>query len=200
VERLIGVFGGTFDPPHIGHLILAVEAHYQLELERVLWVLTADPPHKPEAPLTATEIRLEMLKISMGNRPEFELSRVDIDRPGPHFAVDTLRLLSEAHPGEQWAYLMGGDSLRDMFRWHDPAGFLSRCDLLAVMPRPEAPPDLASLQQDLPEIEQKLRFLRAPSVALSSSDVRRRVRQGQPFEHLLTAGVAQLIRSQGLYR
>ena len=197
---MIGVFGGTFDPPHIGHVILAVEARYQLELERVLWVLTADPPHKPEAPLTATEIRLEMLKNSLGDRPEFELSRVDIDRPGPHFAVDTLRLLSAAQPKERWAYLMGGDSLRDLLRWHDPAGFLSRCDLLAVMPRPEAPPDLASLQQGLPEIEQKLRILQAPYVDLSSSDLRRRVRQGQPFEHLLAAGVAQLIRSHGLYQ
>jgi len=197
---LIGVFGGTFDPPHIGHVILAIEARYQLELERVLWVLTADPPHKPEAPLTATEIRLEMLKTTLGNRSEFELSRVDLDRPGPHFAVDTLRLLSEAHTGERWAYLMGGDSLRGILQWHDPAGFLSRCDLLAVMPRPEAPADLASLQQGLPEIEQKLRFLQAPYVALSASDVRHRVRQGQPFEHLLAAGVAQLIRSHGLYR
>ena len=197
---MIGVFGGTFDPPHIGHVILAIEARYQLELERVFWVLTADPPHKPEAPLTATEIRLEMLKTTLGNRSEFELSRVDIDRPGPHFAVDTLRLLSEAHPGERWAYLMGGDSLRGILQWHDPAGFFSRCDLLAVMPRPEAPADLASLQQGLPEIEQKLRFLQAPYVALSASDVRHRVRQGQPFEHLLAAGVAQLIRSHGLYR
>ena len=197
---MIGVFGGTFDPPHIGHVILAIEARYQLELERVLWVLTADPPHKPEAPLTATEIRLEMLKTTLGNRSEFELSRVDIDRPGPHFAVDTLRLLSKAHPGERWAYLMGGDSLRGILQWHDPAGFLSRCDLLAVMPRPEAPADLASLRQGLPEIEQKLRFLRAPYVALSASDVRHRVRQGQPFEHLLATGVAQLIRSHGLYR
>jgi len=197
---LIGVFGGTFDPPHIGHLILAVEAHLQLELERVLWVLTADPPNKPEAPLTATEIRLEMLKTSIGNRPEFELSRVDIDRPGPHFAVDTLRLLSEAHPGERWAYLMGGDSLRDILRWRDPAGFLAACDLLAVMPRPEAPAELTALQRQLPELKRKLRFLQAPFVALSSSDVRRRVSQGQPFEHLLTAGVAQLITSHGLYR
>jgi nicotinate-nucleotide adenylyltransferase len=87
-----------------------------------------------------------------------------------------------------------------MLGWHDPAGFLSRCDLLAVMPRPEAPADLAILQQDLPEIEHKLRFLQAPYVDLSSSDIRRRVRQGQPFEHLLAAGVAQLIRSHGLYR
>jgi nicotinate-nucleotide adenylyltransferase len=141
-----------------------------------------------------------MLKTTLGNRSEFELSRVDLDRPGPHFAVDTLRLLSEAHTGERWAYLMGGDSLRGILQWHDPAGFLSRCDLLAVMPRPEAPADLASLQQGLPEIEQKLRFLQAPYVALSASDVRHRVRQGQPFEHLLAAGVAQLIRSHGLYR
>jgi len=197
---LIGVFGGTFDPPHIGHVILAAEARYQLELERVLWVLTAAPPHKPEAPLTSTEVRLEMLKTTMGDWPGFKLSRVDIERPGPHFAVDTLRLLSESHPKEQWAYLMGGDSLRDILHWHDPAGFLARCDLLAVMPRPEAPADLTILQQDLPEIEQKLRILNAPYVALSSSDVRRRVRQGQPFEHLLAAGVAQLIASHGLYR
>ena len=95
---------------------------------------------------------------------------------------------------------MGGDPLLDLPGWPAPAGFLSRCALLAVMPRPEAPPDLASLQQALPEIGQKLRILDAPYVDLSSSDLRRRVRQGQPFEHLLAAGVAQLIRSHGLYR
>jgi nicotinate-nucleotide adenylyltransferase len=197
---VIGAFGGTFDPPHLGHLFLALEAAYQLDLERVLWVLAGDPPHKPEAPLTPADIRLEMTQAALAGRPGLELSRVDLDRPGPHYAADTMRLLQAAHPGHGWAYLMGGDSLRDLPGWHEPAEFLARCDQLAVMPRPEAPIDLDALGRALPGLGEKLRILRAPYVVLSASDLRRRVREGHPFEHLLAPEVTEVIRAHGLYR
>lgn len=197
---MIGVFGGTFDPPHIGHLILGVEARFQLGLELVLWALTADPPHKPEAPLTPAVLREQMLEAAIEGQAGFELSRVDLDRPGPHYAVDTMRLLREQRPDQTWVYLMGGDSLRDLLRWHQPAEFLAQCDLLGVMSRPEALPDLEALQVQLPELKAKLRFLEAPYVDLSASDVRIRIRQGDPFEHLVPAGVARVVRENRLYR
>ena len=80
----IGIFGGTFDPPHLGHLILAAEAHAQLGLTRLLWMLTAQPPHKPNQPISALEHRLAMVKLTLASNPDFELSRIEIDRPGPH--------------------------------------------------------------------------------------------------------------------
>lgn len=197
---MIGVFGGTFDPPHVGHLILAVEARFQLGLRRVLWALTADPPHKPESPHTSAALRLQLLEAAISGQPAFELSRVDVDRPGPHYALDTMRLLQEQIPGERWAYLMGGDSLRDLPGWHRPAEFVERCDLVGVMSRPEALPELEALDEQLPSLRARLRFLEAPYVDLSASDIRDRVRRGQPFEHLLPAGVARLIQESGLYR
>jgi nicotinate-nucleotide adenylyltransferase len=197
---LIGVFGGTFDPPHLGHLILAVEAQQQLGLAQVMWVLTADPPHKPHAPLTDVSIRWEMLVAAVGSHPGFELSRVDVDRPGPHFAVDTLRLLQQVRPAERWAYLLGGDSLAELLSWHDPAGLVARCDFVAVMPRPEAPTDHSGVLRQLPELETKLVVLKAPYVAVSASDVRERVHGGQPYDHLVAPGVAALIRTHNLYR
>ena len=91
----IGIFGGTFDPPHLGHLILAAEAGCQLMLDRLLFVLTADPPHKQGRQITPMEDRLAMLEAALFDNPDFELSRVEIDRPGPHYAVDTIKLLRE---------------------------------------------------------------------------------------------------------
>src|SRR5512143_3713267 len=113
----IGVFGGTFDPPHTGHLILAAEAQAQLDLERILWVLTPTPPHKPGQRITSTALRLEMLQAAIDGNPDFELSRVDLDRPPPHYAVDSVHLLRAAYPQAWLAYLMGGDSLDDLPTW-----------------------------------------------------------------------------------
>ena len=110
MERLtrLGIFGGTFDPPHLGHLILAAEALDQLQLERVLWVLTPEPPHKQGQDRQSLDDRLEMLHIAISEYPEFLLSRVDIDRPSPLYAVDTVRLLAGQYPGSELIYLIGG--------------------------------------------------------------------------------------------
>ena len=120
MPETIGIFGGTFDPPHLGHLILAAEALYQLQLNRLLWVLTPEPPHKPGRPIAPLPHRLEMLQRAIAQTPGFELSSIEIDRPGPHYTIDTLEILRIQFPAADFALLIGGDSLRDLPGWHRP--------------------------------------------------------------------------------
>ena len=195
----IGIFGGTFDPPHVGHLILAGEAASQLKLARLLWVLTPDPPHKLSKVVSPAEQRLELVKAEIEGEPAFELSRVDLDRRGPHYAVDTLQLLAAAYPGDELVYLMGGDSLRDLPTWYQPHALLKVCALLGVMRRPQDKIDLAALEQGLPGITQKVAFIDTPLVEISSADIRRRMAAGQPYRYFLTERVYQVIRAKNYY-
>jgi nicotinate-nucleotide adenylyltransferase len=197
---VIGLFGGTFDPPHNGHLVLAAEARAQLGLERLLWVLTPDPPHKQGRSLTAIEHRLEMLERAIHDEPADELSRVEIDRPGPHYALDTVNLVKEREAGAQLVYLMGGDSLHDLPDWHRPAEFVLACSALGVMRRPGDAIDLPALERSIPGISEKVRFIEAPLLEISSSDIRRRIAAGLPFRHFLPAAVYAYILEHGLYR
>lgn len=196
---MIGVFGGTFDPPHIGHLILADEARAALRLERVLWVVTGVPPHKPDPPRAPLERRLEMVAAAIAEEDGFEISRADIDRPPPHFALGTLAWLRERWPGSPFAYLMGSDSLADLPRWHRPAEFLEACAALGVMVRPGRAWDLEALEQALPGIRAKCRFFEAPQVGISARDIRRRVAEGAPYRYLVPRAVGEVIRERGLY-
>ena len=200
MARLIGILGGTFDPPHIGHLTLADFGRRSLDLHRVLWVVTAVPPHKPIEPITPIEYRASMVQAAIGDTPCFELSRADIDRPGPHFAIDTLRWLVERHQGDDFIYLMGADSLNDLPRWHEPEGFLEICTKLGVMERPGVVVDMHALEVDLPGISKKVHFFDAPLVECSARDIRRRVSEGEPFRHLVPRRVAEIIVNKGLYR
>lgn len=197
---MIGVFGGTFDPPHLGHRILADEARHQLGLERVLWVVTAQPPHKPDGPYSPAEVRAEMVEAAIGGDPHFELSRADMDRPGPHYAVGTIAWLNERYPGAHWAYIVGADSLRDLPTWRDPRILLGLIDVLAVMRRPEADASLSQLEKDLPGISAKVRWMEGPQIDLSSQEIRRRVERGEPYRYWVPDGVADIIVRRGLYR
>ncbi len=196
----IGIFGGTFDPPHLGHLILAAEAYHQLGLSRLLWVLTPIPPHKPDRPISPVEQRLALVQAAIQADPAFELSRVDIDRPPPHFALDTVLILRNQFPSAELIYLMGGDSLHDLPTWHRPLDFAAACDALGVMRRPGYPVDLSSLEADLPGISPKICFVDTPLLEISSSDIRRRIASGEPYRYFLTREVWQLIQAQELYR
>ncbi len=146
----LGIFGGTFDPPHVGHLILATEAQYQLQLERVLWVLTPYPPHKAGQSISPVDERFELLSASLEGNPDFELSRVDLDRPPPHYAVDTVALLRKTYPAAELVYLMGGNSLADLPTWHTPQAFVQACDEIGVMQRPGRAYNLPDLEVILP--------------------------------------------------
>lgn len=195
----IGVFGGTFDPPHLGHLILASEARAQLKLDRVLWVLTSVPPHKLAQPISSLEDRLAMLDRAIGNDVAFGVSSVDMDRPGPHFSVDTLRLLHEQNPGAVLAFLLGEDSLRDLLTWHDPEQVVAECDEIGVMRRPGVTIDLSSLEQQIAGLAAKIRFVDAPLLEIASHEIRKRAAQGRPFRYYVPEPVYRYIIEKGLY-
>src|SRR5574340_405932 len=124
----IGIFGGTFDPPHVGHLILASEACAQLKLTRLLWMLTPDPPHKQDQEITPLEQRKAMVEYSILGDRSFELSLLEVERPGPHYTLDTVRILRERHPQAEIVLLIGGDSLHDLPTWYRPAELVRACD------------------------------------------------------------------------
>lgn len=195
----IGIFGGTFDPPHLAHLILASEAQAQLRLERILWVLTPFPPHKTSQYLTSLPLRLEMLAAALRGNASFEISRVDIDRPPPHYAADTLRLLRGDFPDDELVYLMGGDSLRDLPKWHTPHAFLANCDSLGVMQRPGVRIDWDELERHLPNLRERVIFFSAPQMKISSCLIRKKVASREHFRYYLPAAVYALIVENGLY-
>jgi nicotinate-nucleotide adenylyltransferase len=199
--KRIGIFGGTFDPPHLGHLILAAEAQYSLALDKLLFVLTPDPPHKQGRRITPAEDRLAMLEAALADNPSFTLSRVEIDRPGPHFSVDTVRLLRQEYPDDRLVYLMGGDSLRELpENWHTPEQFVAECDELGVMRRPRDLIDLEDLEAKLPGLSAKVRFVDAPLLDIASRQIRARAREGRPYRYYLSPAVCEVIRERGIYR
>jgi nicotinate-nucleotide adenylyltransferase len=196
----IGVFGGTFDPPHLGHLILASEAVDQLQLDHCLWVLTPNPPHKRKQKITPVEIRFELVEAALWNNPTFQISRVEMDRPGPHFAVDTLRLLGSMYPLAQFFYLIGGDSLRDLPTWYQPLELISRCEGLGVMRRPQDLVDYEILETNLPGIRQKILPIQTPAIEISSREIRQRIKTGKSFRYFLPPLVYDLILARRIYR
>lgn len=200
MSNRIGIFGGTFDPPHIGHLILAGEAVDFLNLNRLLWLLTPDPPHKSAQPLTSWQHRLAMLDLCLANNPNFELSRLDIDRPGPHYAVDTMQVLAAQNPSSELVYIMGGDSLRDLPTWHKPYEFVQACHLLGVMRRPGDFINLDKLEMIIPGLSAKVCFMDAPLLGISSRQIRQRIIENRPFRYYVTESVYTYIENHHLYR
>lgn len=196
---MIGVFGGTFDPPHIGHLVLADEARAELNLKTVLWVVTGEPPHKPDRPIIAAEHRLRMVELAIQHDPAFELSRLEVDRPGPHYAVDTLAQLAAEHPSEERAYVMGKDSLRDLPSWNSPERFVELTDAIVVLNRPDVEADLELLDEQLPGLANKVRLLGVPLVDVASRDIRQRAASDKPFRYLVARPVADYITEHSLY-
>jgi len=199
IERF-GIFGGTFDPPHIGHLILAAEAWYQLELDQVLWVLTPRPPHKRQQKITPLQTRLKLVNAAIRDCAQFQISRVEIDRPPPHFAVDTVRLLQKSYPHAELIYIMGGDSLHDLPTWHASQDFVAACHTLGVMRRPGDEINLSALEAQIPTITSKVRFVEAPLLEIAASQIRSRIRQGKPFRYYLPEAVFQIIQNEQLYQ
>jgi nicotinate-nucleotide adenylyltransferase len=196
----IGIFGGTFDPPHIGHLILASEARAQLDLTRVLWVLTPAPPHKLDQELSGLEERTAMLKLAVKDETAFELSTVELERPGPHYTLDTLRILSAQDPNWELVLLLGGDSLHDLPGWHLPTELVAACQQIGVMSRPGAPTSLSDLENKIPGLTSKVRFIEAPLLGIASREIRRRVSEALPFRYYLPPSVYDYILEHRLYR
>jgi len=196
----LGIFGGTFDPPHIGHLILAADAQEQLKLDRVLWVLTLKPPHKHGKIITALQDRLDMVRATIDDNPMFELSRIEIDRPAPHFAADTVRLLGKENPRAELVYLMGGDSLGNLLTWYRVKKFVGGCQEIGVLRRPDDHIDLKRLESQIPGIIQKIRFVDAPLIDVAASKIRDRIISRRPYRYYVHCDVYKIIKDRKLYQ
>lgn len=196
----IGLFGGTFDPPHIGHLILASEAAYQFDLSRLFWVLTPDPPHKQEQAITPLEHRLAMLQSMVADNPIFEISHLEIGRPGPHYTIDTVRLLAEQEPSADIILLIGGDSLWDLPTWRFSTELVTAVSKIGVMRRPGDLSNLAEIEAQLPGITEKTTFIDALLQPVSSRELRRRIAAGEVYRYYVPPSVYDYIESHHLYR
>ncbi len=197
--RRVGILGGTFDPPHMGHLILAEEARDQLALDRVLFVPAGDPPHKRGRRLTPVEHRLTMVALAIADHPTFYLSRVDADRPGPHYTVDMVRILrAQFPPSTELYFLMGFDSLADLPNWHRAEELVAMCQLVALT-RFDVKIDWDYLEQRLPGIRERVRILDMPELEIASHVIQQRVREGRTIRYQVPAAVEAYIYKHRLY-
>lgn len=196
----LGIFGGSFDPVHLGHLILAETAREQLGLDGLRFLPAARSPHKPDAAPTADAHRVAMLELALAAQPAFALERLDLERPAPSYTVDSLGLL-RARLGaevELW-WILGSDSLASFPRWRQPERILELARL-AVFDRPGPPPDLAALERALPGLAGRLDRLEGPRIEISATDIRQRVRQGRSIRFRVPEPVEAYIRRHRLYR
>jgi nicotinate-nucleotide adenylyltransferase len=196
----IGVLGGTFNPPHMAHLILAAEAVAKLGLDCLLFVLTQHPPHKRDMGVTSLGHRLDMLEAAIEGNKVFSLSRVEIDRPGPHYAVDTVHLLQSQYPGSELIYIMGEDSLQDLPTWHRARDFVAACHALGVMRRSGNDVNLDAIDGELTGVSKKVQFIDAPVLEIASTDIRQRIAEGRPYRYLVPSAVYHIIEERGLYQ
>jgi nicotinate-nucleotide adenylyltransferase len=200
MSERIGIFGGTFDPPHLGHLILASEARSQLRLTRLLWVLTPNSPHKVGNSISDLSQRMEMVQCAIGDVPTFELSTIEFERPAPQYTVDTLELLKGQNPAADLILLLGADSLRGLTTWRRPADLVTVCREIGVMRRPSETVQLGTLEAVLPGIKNKVHFVESPLLQISSREIRRRIVEGLPFRYFLPPAVYDYIQAHNLYR
>ena len=194
----VGLLGGTFNPPHIGHLICAQEAYAQLELDHVLWMPVYSPPHKEAVGDPGVEARVELCRRAVAGDERFSVSRIEADVPGKSYTVDTLRRLHESRPEDQLTFIMGGDMAYALPTWHQPETVLALATV-AVAERAGVTRD--QIRQHLAGLAgaDRIRFFDMPRLDISSSDIRARVAAGRPIRYLVPDAVADYIASEGLY-
>jgi nicotinate-nucleotide adenylyltransferase len=196
----IGIFGGTFDPIHIGHLILAEEAWFQLKLDRIYIVPAGNPPHKQDRRLSPVEDRVRMAELATEDIDYIKVSRIDADRPGPHYTADMVRLVRErVGNGIEVYFLMGLDSLRDLPTWSEAAWLVENCRLVALN-RHDVDLDWAALDAALPGLSERVIILDMPELEIASHKIQQRVRTGQPIRHQAPRAVEEYIYEHALYR
>lgn len=191
MQRL-GALGGTFDPIHIGHVLLAQFVGERLALDRVLFVPAADPPHKGECAAPA-EDRWAMVELAIQGFPRFEASRLELERPGKSYTIDTLRHLRHSWPAAQLYLIIGADNVAQLATWHDPQGILELCTVVAGS-------RLSAGEGADPALVARMVLVDTPVIQLSSTQIRQRLGQGLPVRYLLPEKVEEYIRQRGLYR
>jgi nicotinate (nicotinamide) nucleotide adenylyltransferase len=200
-EMNVGVLGGTFDPVHSGHLVIAEEARLKLKLNKVLFLPAGQPWLKTNRKIIPAVHRIEMLKRAIADNASFELSTMEVDRPGPSYSVDTVAALQQQlGAGAKIFFLIGWDSLAELPQWKEPARLIQLCKLVAVTRPGFSRPDLKSLEPSIPGITQSVVWLDIPPIDISSSDIRDRVAQGLSIHRLVPDDVESYIAENKLYR
>lgn len=190
----IGVFGGTFDPVHLAHLVVAECARDAAGLDKVIFLPAPRPPHKNMSDLTGYHHRVEMVRRAIDGRPEFVVSDIENRLDGPSYTTRTLDVLAQEYPGSKWFLIMGADSLRDLHTWRDPERLCTQARFI-VFPRTEV--DTTSVH---PSFLMNTEFLDVPYLGLAATDLRERVRTGRTLRYLVPDAVIDYIQRNGLYR
>ncbi len=196
--RKVGIMGGTFDPIHLGHLSAAEEARARYGLERVIFIPNGQPPHKKSYPVTPAEHRYNMVRLAIASHPHFEISRVEMDRPGPSYAVDTLHALrEELGGGVELYFITGADAIAEILTWRAPEELVKSCDFIAVT-RPGY--DLRRLREVTDALPgARVHLLDAIGVDISSTEIRARVARGESLRYLAPTPVVRYITTHELY-
>lgn len=195
----IGILGGTFNPPHLGHLVAAQEAHRELGLDQVLFIPAGTPPHKPVDDEPGARHRLELCRLAVGDDDRFGVSDAELQRDGPSYTVDTLQVLRTHAPSDDLFLILGGDIAAGLPRWHEPERVL---ELATVAIAKRRGTSRSTVDEALAQLKggERARFFQMPRIGISSTMVRRRVRAGQPIRYFVPDGVMQYIETHGLYR
>lgn len=201
-EKKVGLMGGTFNPIHTGHLLLAERAYEQFQLDKVLFMPAKKPYHKTIRKMVDDEDRIEMIRLGIQGNSHFELSLIEFQREGNTYTIDTLRELEKRYPNTQFYFIMGADSLYQFSQWKEPEEILKRAILLAA-----ARDDLSSsaLNSQIDYLTDKfgvgdIRLLRSPNMEISSHDIRNRVINGESIRYLLPEVVLEYIEKKRLYQ
>jgi nicotinate-nucleotide adenylyltransferase len=200
-EMQLGILGGTFDPIHLGHLLMAEMAWDSLGLTRVLFVPAGDPPHKQAVEKTPARHRQAMVERAIRANPHFELCPVDLERPGPHYAIDTVRLIRARYnlEAENCFFIIGADSLKELPTWHQAPQLITLCRL-AVVHRFGYLPELTALTAAIPGLSARLDWVAMPLIGVAASEIRARVQAGQSIRYQVVDAVADYIQQNKLYR
>ncbi len=195
----VGILGGAFNPPHIGHLVCAQEALIQLELERVLFVPVGEAPHRELEADPGPEVRLEMVELAIAGDPRFATSRLEIDREGPSYTVDTLRELGASAPDDELFLILGGDQAAALPQWHEPEQVLELAQV-AVAERTNWSRNAVGIKVGRLKGAERIRYLDMPIIQVSSTSLRRRIGDGRPIRYLVPDGIVDHIAANDLYR
>lgn len=195
----IGILGGTFNPPHMGHLVMAQEALDQLDIDRVVFMPVAVPPHKEAREDPGAAARVELCRLAVAGDERFAVSTLEVDRGGASFTVDTLRELHDLEPEHDLTFIVGGDMAHSLPAWREPETIL-RLATLAVAEREGVRREDITRRLDPLHDGSRVAFFDMPRIDVSSSAIRRRVADGRPIRYLVPEVVAEEIARRGLYR
>jgi len=194
----LGLFGGTFDPIHLGHLVLAEQCREACGLDLVWFVVAGSPPHKPGGP-SAVAHRLEMVRIAIAGHPAFEVSEIETKRPGPHYSVETLESIHRERPDDELYFLIGADSLADLPFWREPER-ITQLATIVVVNRPGIDPTTTTQLPDFGPEAKPIVSVSVPPIGIASNDLRRRLAEGRSIRYQVPRGVEAYINAHDLYR